>query len=390
MCADTCPNEQNIMAALRLQEPEKIPSFCQSIMRKVAQAYFEKYEDDLDDEDVLLTDVGDLTVYKAFGYSSRWNGAPGTTFIQDDEARDKIAEMDAAVKKRMGNRYAVTSMGAIRASNDVAGWFVEAGIRKEEDLRFFLDHWDFKEPTLGEIERFRRGRRQCMDQDFVPFASSNLIMEPANQSIHLSLTAKLMRKNPGLLEEFYDFLTRRTEAQFKAALKAGYKCFVTADDMAYKTGPMFSPENYRKFFVPCADRVCNIVHDGGGLIFMHTDGFIDSVMDCFIDAGYNAIQPLEPTSGMTIARVKRLWGDKLACIGNVDTTSTLSFGVPDDARKYVHRCFREAGGKQGETAKGIKGYIFAASGTLHDNVKVENALAMMDEYKKIRDGIIPI
>ena len=384
--ANTCPNEKYIMSALRLEAPEKVPSFCQSIMNEVAMAYFEKYEDDLEDEDILITQVGDLTVYKAFGYSSRWNGSPGTQLVTDDALVKKVKQMNEDVQKRMGTQYNMNNRGIIRAHNDVASWFVEAGIKREEDLRFFLDHWNFKEPTTADIERFKIGRQQCMDQNFVPFASANLVMEPANQSISFGLTGKLMRKNPALIEEFYDFLTRQTLAQFKGALKAGYKCFCTADDMAYKSGPMISPKNYRKFVTPNAKRVCDLVHEGGGLIFMHTDGYIDSVMDCFIEAGYDAIQPLEPTSGMTIERIKKNWGDKIACIGNVDTTTTLSFGTPEDARRYVHRCFSEA---KGDNDK-INGYIFAASGTLHNNVKLENALAMMDEYKKVRDDIVPI
>lgn len=386
MCADTCPNEQYIMEALRLGTPEEIPSFCQSIMGDVQRDFFEMNDGDVPDEDILLTQVGDLTVYKAFGYSSRWNGSPGTTLVIDDAIRDRVDEMNKEVEKKHGTRYHVNNMGSIRASNDVASWFVEAGITTVEDLKLFLDGWDFKAPKLNTIEQYRIGRRQCMDANFVPFASANLVMEPANQSISFGLTAKLMRKEPGLIVQFYDLLTRMTEARFKAAISAGYKCFCTADDMAYKTGPMIHPDKYRKFVTPMAKRVCDLVHDSGGVIFMHTDGFIDPVMDCFIEAGYNAIQPLEPTSGMTIKRVKENWGDKIACIGNVDTTNTLSFGTPEDAREYVHRCFKEAT----DTSGNISGYMFAASGTLHNEVKVENALAMMDEYTKIRHGDIQV
>ena len=127
------------------------------------------------------------------------------------------------------------------------------------------------------------------------------------------------------------------------------------------------------------------------MIFMHTDGFIDPLIDCFIEAGYDAIQPIETTSmtdaqGESIRRVKRRWGDKLAIIGNCDTTKVLSFGSPADVRNDVHRCFREAKGKDDK----VGGYVFAASGSFHDKIPLENALVMMDEYKKIRDGIVQI
>lgn len=382
----TCPNERRILDALHLEAPDKIPSFCQSIMGALTRAYLAEHEEDITDDDVLLTQIGDLTLYKAFGYSSHWCGKPHVTVTVDTPWRDRVAEMVAEIHARGKKNWGVNQLGSIRASNAVTHWFVEAGIKNEADLRLMLDNVSLQPPDAKQVEQWREGRLQCLRADFVPFISPHVVMEPANQSISFGLTARLMRRNPALLEEFYDFLTRIAEHEIEAGIKANYKTFCTADDCAYKTGPMISPKQYRRFVTPCATRLCDLVHAAGGVIFMHTDGFIDPIMDCFIDAGYDAIQPLEPTSGMTIERVKRLWGDQLACIGNVDTTTTLSFGTPADARAYVHRCFREARGKDDE----IKGYVFAASGSLHDEVKLENALAMMDEYAKVRDGLVPI
>jgi hypothetical protein len=386
--ANTCPNEQSIMTALHREAPEKISSFCQSIMGKLGSEYMERYGDDIEEDNILMTPIGDLTIYKCFGYGSHWSGTPAPKLIVDDILVERTQEMTKKLHESGQPNLAVTNMGSIRGSNNVSNWFVEAGIKTEEELRFFMNHWSHKEPTVQQIENFRTAREMSMDKDFVPFASSHVVVEPGNQSISFGLTGKLMRKNPTLLNEFYDFILEDAIMAVKAAIKAGYKCFCTADDMAYKTGPMFSPENYRKFVTPRAKQLCDLVHEAGGVIFMHTDGYIDSVMDCFIDAGYDAIQPLEPTSmGYdAIERVKRLWGDKIAVIGNCDTTNTLSFKTTEEVRKEVHSCFRQAKGDHDK----ISGYIFAASGSLHDKVKLENALAMMDEYKKIRDGIVPI
>lgn len=383
----SCPNLERIMIALNRGAPDKVPSFCQSILGTLQQQFMEKYEDDLTDEDILITEIGDLTIYKAFGYSSHWSGAPHASIIADATLQEYIEKQTKEIRKKSGfEHYYMTTMGAIRGANQVTHWFVEGGITTEEQLKFFMDHLSFKEPPHSEIDKWKRVLEQCYKVDFVPFVSSSVVVEPANQSLSFALTGKLMRKNPELITRFYDFLVSISESQFKAAIKAGAKAFCTADDCAYKTGPMLSPANYRKFVTPCAKRLCDLVRDADGVIFMHTDGFVDPIMDCFIDAGYHAIQPLEPSSGMTIERVKRLWGDKLAVIGNCDTSGVLSFGTEQETRQYVHRCFREAKG----TADKVAGYVFAASGTLHEKVKLENALAMMDEYKKIRDGVIPI
>jgi len=375
------------MQALRRESPEKVPSFCQSIMEKLTKEYMAKFEDQIEEKDILMTPMGDMTIYKAFGYSSHWTGLPTPKLIDDDVLREGLEKMTNQLSEaELEKNYYINELGSIRASNNITNWFVEPGIKTEEQLKFFLDHWKYEPPTPAQIEQRRETRNICMDADFVPFAATHVVMEPANQSLSFGLTAKLMRKNPVLLEQFYDFILSGAEMSIKAAIAAGDKCFCTPDDMAYKTGPMFAPEMYHKFVTPRAKKLCDMVHDANGVIFMHTDGLIDSVMYCFIDAGYDGIQPLEPTSGMTIERAKKNWGDKLCLIGNVDTTNTLSFQKPQDARNYVHRCFREAKG----TDDKIKGYIFAASGSLHNGVQLDNALAMMDEYKKIRDGLTPI
>lgn len=386
--ANTCPNEQNLLAALRREVPDKVPSFCQSIMGELSRTYMEAHEDDITDEMIVLTPIGDMTIYKAFGYSSHWAGSPATSLTIGDAVRDRVDEMTRDLHARGLSSHYVTPMGGIRSANSITNWAVEGGIKNEKDVRLFLDGLSHVAPTSRSIDDWREARLQCMDADFVPFASASVVMEPANQSLSFALTAKLARKDPALLEEFYDFIVEDSLMRFTAAIKAGAKLFCTADDMAYKSGPMMSPEQYRRFVTPRAKRVCDLVHEAGGLIFMHTDGYIDPVMDCFIDAGYDAIQPLEPTSmGYdAISRVKRIWGDKLAVIGNCDTTDTLSFKTPDAVRAEVHSCFSQARG----SGKDIAGYVFAASGSLHDKVRLENALAMMDEYKKIRDGIVPI
>ncbi|MHA1821973.1 MAG: uroporphyrinogen decarboxylase family protein [Promethearchaeota archaeon] len=381
---DTCKTEQLILKALRNEEEleGRIPSFVQSVLPKIASEFFERFDTDehpLEDDQILLTDVGDYTIFKALGYDSHWCGSPAPKLIADDELVEYVRKVEAELRKTHP-RYKVDYLGKIRSGNEITNWYVGPIIKDEETLRFFLDHLEYKPPDDKEIEKWRRSRKQSFEKEFCQFISSNIVME-AGLGASFALISKLMRKNPSLLEEWYDFLATEAELRFKAGVKAGFKLFCTADDMAYKTGPMMSPANYDRFVIPRSKRLCDIVRDAGGVIFMHTDGNIYEVIDLFIKAGYHGIQPLEPTSGMSIKKVKEKWGDKIACIGNVDTTKLLPFGTEEETRAAVHRVMRE-GGK--------KGYMFAASGTLHNRVKLDNVLAMLDEWKKINEGIVPL
>ncbi len=97
------------------------------------------------------------------------------------------------------------------------------------------------------------------------------------------------------------------------------------------------------------------------------------------------MNPLEVNSGMSLAKVKKSHGDKLAFVGNLDTADLLPYGTEQAVRRQVHVILKE--GMLG----GIKtGHVFSACGTLHHAVKMENAVAMMDELRKINDGAVPL
>jgi hypothetical protein len=384
MCPNTCENEQAILKALRNEEEleGRIPSFVQSIMGHLQGDFFAENDTDDDpisDDLIVFTDAGDYTLFKAFGYDSHWCGCPPAGYAADDALKEKAAEMTAEIKKKHPN-YTINTRGKIQTTNNITGWYVGPAIKDAETLKFFIEHTTVKPPDPKVVEKWKNSRSQCFEKNWCQFISTNMVME-GGLGASLGLISKLARKNPDLLEEWYDHLMEGPIMSFKAAADAGFKLFCTADDMAYKTGPMMSPKNYQKFVTPRAKKLCDIVRDVDGVIFMHTDGYIYDILDLFIEAGYHAIQPLEPTSGMTIKKVKEGWGDKLACIGNVDTTRVLPFGTEEEVRANVRRCMKE-GGK--------KGYMFAASGTLHKRVTYKNARAMIDEYNKINDGIVKI
>lgn len=54
-----------------------------------------------------------------------------------------------------------------------------------------------------------------------------------------------------------------------------------------------------------------------------------------VDCGFDAIQSLQPSAGMDIAKVKKEYGDKLCLIGNVDLNYLLPFGTPEEVEKEV-------------------------------------------------------
>ena len=53
-------------------------------------------------------------------------------------------------------------------------------------------------------------------------------------------------------------------------------------------------------------------------VIYHTDGRVSGVLDLYIQAGFDCLQPIEAKAGMDIRQFAPTHGDRLAMIGNID------------------------------------------------------------------------
>ena len=64
----------------------------------------------------------------------------------------------------------------------------------------------------------------------------------------------------------------------------------------------------------------------------HTDGNIMPILDQLVQAGPHALHSLDPQGGVDIAEVKRLYGDRVCLIGNVNC-GLLDTGTDEEVRR---------------------------------------------------------
>jgi uroporphyrinogen decarboxylase len=168
-----------------------------------------------------------------------------------------------------------------------------------------------------------------------------------------------------LLEMTCDFAIRLATN----AIASGADVIVVGDDVAFRTGLMLSPALFREFLLPHFQRFVDSVHAAGALCIKHSDGNIWKIMDMIASSGVNGINPLEPIAGMDIGKVKRIYGDRLCLLGNIDCGELLCRGTPEQVAQTVRDTIRVAapGG----------GYILSSSNSIHSAVKPENYSAML-------------
>jgi uroporphyrinogen decarboxylase len=176
-------------------------------------------------------------------------------------------------------------------------------------------------------------------------------------------------ENPGLAHDLAEMVADYKIRLMRRAIELGADAIVAGDDYAGREAPVMSPAHFREFILPYMARSVDAAHDAGVPYIKHTDGNIWSLMDMMVDAGIDAIDPLEPIAGMDIGEVKSQYGDRVTLIGNVDCTELLPNGTTADVEDAVKETLAKAapGG----------GYIMASSNSIHPAVKPENYRSMM-------------
>lgn len=108
------------------------------------------------------------------------------------------------------------------------------------------------------------------------------------------------------------------------------------DDVGSNAGPMVSPRTYERVFQPLMARMVSAYRKAGAdFVVFHSDGNIEPLVEMLIEAGVDAIQPIEPKAGMDIVALRRRFGDRLALIGGLDNAFVLPSGDRQRVREHL-------------------------------------------------------
>jgi len=104
------------------------------------------------------------------------------------------------------------------------------------------------------------------------------------------------------------------------------------DDIGSNRGTVISPASFEGIFYPQYRKVISGLKKAGvNKILFHSDGNIEGILDMLVDAGVNVINPVEPRSGMDVAKLRKKYGKKLCMIGGADNINIL----PRGSRKEI-------------------------------------------------------
>jgi len=185
---------------------------------------------------------------------------------------------------------------------------------------------------------------------------------------------------PERVQELSRIIIDYKKRVMQRALELGANIGLTGDDYCHRHAPIMSPAHFQQFILPYLAEIVQVTHQAGAPFVKHTDGNIWPILDMMVEAGIDAIDPLEPIAGMDIGRVKQRYGDRLALCGNVDCGELLSRGTPEQVVEATKETIAKAspGG----------GHILASSNSIHPAVRPGNYRAMLDTARQW--GVYPL
>lgn len=257
--------------------------------------------------------------------------------------------------------------GAVkRETGDILKVIVENPIRNIEDHRGFV----FPDPKAPHrfamleraLERFGDERAIVLNvRD--GFSDLRDLLGYENALVALMTEAHHVKALLARIVEFNLTLAHTARERY------GVNIVATTDDVAFPQGLLINPEVYHELVAPAFREVFLGFKDMGYLCIKHSDGDIRPLIDCWVDAGIDCLDPIDPSAGLDLASIKSAYGDRISLKGNVDCSGVLCTGTEEEVETAVRDCIRAAG--QGG------GYILSSSNTIHRGVKPENYRAML-------------
>lgn len=224
-------------------------------------------------------------------------------------------------------------------------------------------------------ERFYDPAKQFMDQyhgsdlaiyaGLRPFGMFNTIY-----SMPMMDFADALYDNIELINTMMDIFIEWNLVIIEKLHSLGLDFIMTYNDMAYKEGPLVSPQVFREVFLPKMKIVADAIKIPWAF---HSDGNLTIIMEDLLSLGMNAVNPFEPPV-MDLKVAKEKWGDRICLWGNIDLVHTLPYGTVAEVGAEVKQRIQEAGPNGG--------YICATANSITHWCKIENIFAMTAAVRK--------
>jgi uroporphyrinogen decarboxylase len=146
---------------------------------------------------------------------------------------------------------------------------------------------------------------------------------------------------------FTDIYIRNLDAAYQAGIHPDGLWIY--GDMAFKSATMCSPSMYRELIWPQHQKLAAWAHARGMKLIYHTDGNVNGVIDLYLEAGFDCLQPLETKANMDIRKLCPVYGKQISFMGNIDVMKMITNDMGQIEEEIVSKF---------SAGKATKGYCY--------------------------------
>lgn len=189
----------------------------------------------------------------------------------------------------------------------------------------------------------------------------------------------LLKSDPELAKTMIRRITDYWDGYLRKLLESGggmIDLIENCNDFGTQRSMFISAEDFREFFKKPLTRLYKTAKEYGVLYMQHSCGSIYPIINDFIEMGADILNPIQvEADGMDIEELVRKHKGKIAFYGGIDTQHLMPHGPEEKIRTEVRR-LKNLFGNGG-------GLIMSGSQGLLDDIPYANAVAMLDENRKI-------
>lgn len=252
---------------------------------------------------------------------------------------------------------------------DIAGIYIQTAERYEHSAIFIHDNPNTLDECLRIVDVIRE---KSGDKFFLMrHGDATFSIPDGNAMYEFSYrVADEPEKLRAEAQRMVDEAVRRAEVMAK---HGGLDGFALCSDYCLNQGPFLSPRLFAEFVTPYLAKLTQAYREMGFYVIKHTDGNIMPILDQLVQTHPHALHSIDPQAGVDLAEVKRLYGDQVCLIGNVNC-SLLDTGSEEEVIADARRALRD--GMPGY------GYIFSTSNCVYTGMPLSRYELMLDVWRR--------
>ncbi len=251
---------------------------------------------------------------------------------------------------------------------DMAGLYVATAERYEHSAIFLHQNPNRMEVTFRLIDAVRE---LSGDRYFLMMHGDATYGIPSGRGM-TDFAVRMVDDPEGLKAGAQAAVDNQVRAAEALAAHGGLDGFALCSDYCLNTGPFLSPSQFAEFVTPYLARLIQAERDLGFHVIKHTDGNIMPILDQLVQCKPHALHSIDPQAGVDIAEVKRLVGDQVCLIGNVNC-GLMDTGTEDEVRESCRYALRH--GMPGG------GFIFSTSNCIYTGMRLSRYELMLDVWR---------